>query len=171
MDRARQQAHSPAARRDRKRRQHLAEVSFADAANQHGFKRARWRRLWRVQIEDWLIAAIQNIKILLKQWPAAVRDRPLSTTPPSRCITTPKITHLGNRPSRVDPGDDVRDAVSGASHSDHSTARNDSSGMPQPIAASSQWRCESRMWSLLCRLDSAKMYLSPFQQNTSQHPL
>jgi transposase len=66
LDQAREQAHSPAARRDRKRRQHLAEVSFADAANHHGFKRARWCRLWRVQIQDWLIAAIQNIKILLK---------------------------------------------------------------------------------------------------------
>jgi transposase len=66
LDRARHQAHSAAARRDRKRRQHLAEVSFADATNHHGFKRARWRRLWRVQIQDWLIAAIQNIKILLK---------------------------------------------------------------------------------------------------------
>ncbi|NQU11090.1 transposase [bacterium] len=66
LDRARVQAHSPAARRDRRRRQHLAEVSFADAANNHGFKRARWRRLWRVQIQDWLIAAIQNVKILLK---------------------------------------------------------------------------------------------------------
>jgi hypothetical protein len=47
----------------------LAEVSFAEAANHHGFKRARWRRLWRVQIQDWLIAAIQNVKILLKHRP------------------------------------------------------------------------------------------------------
>lgn len=66
LERARAQAHSTAARRDRNRRQHLAEVSFAEAANHHGFKRARWRRLWRVEIQDWLIAAIQNIKILLK---------------------------------------------------------------------------------------------------------
>ena len=66
LDQARAQAHSAAARRDRQRRQHLAEASFADAANHHGFKRARWRRLWRVQIQDWLIAGIQNIKILLK---------------------------------------------------------------------------------------------------------
>jgi len=69
LDRARQQAHSTAARRDRQRRQHRAEVSFADAANHHGFKRARWRRLWRVQIQDWLIAAIQNVKVLLKHRP------------------------------------------------------------------------------------------------------
>jgi transposase len=66
LDRARAQAHSEAARRDRQRRQHLAEGSFADAANNHGFKRARWRRLWRVQMQDYLIAAIQNVKILVK---------------------------------------------------------------------------------------------------------
>jgi len=50
---ARAQAHSVAARRNRKRRQHLMEASFADAANNHHFKRARWRRLWRQQIQDW----------------------------------------------------------------------------------------------------------------------
>jgi len=67
LDRAREQAHSPAAYRDRRRRKHLAEGSFADAANNHHFKRSRWRRLWRQQIQDYLIATIQNVKILLKQ--------------------------------------------------------------------------------------------------------
>jgi transposase len=66
LQRAQAQAHSPQARRDRKRRQVLVEGSFADAANNHGFKRSRWRRLWRQQIQDWLIAGIQNIRILLK---------------------------------------------------------------------------------------------------------
>jgi len=65
LDVARDQAHSHAARRDRKRRHHLMERSFADAANNHHFKRARWRRLWRQQIQDYLIAAIQNVHILL----------------------------------------------------------------------------------------------------------
>jgi transposase len=65
LDVARAQAHSAAARRNRKRRQHLMERSFADAANNHHFKRARWRRLWRQQIQDYLIAAIQNLRILL----------------------------------------------------------------------------------------------------------
>jgi transposase len=65
LDIARAQAHSRAARRDRRRRQHLMEGSFADAANNHHFKRARWRRLWRQQIQDYLIAAIQNVRILL----------------------------------------------------------------------------------------------------------
>ncbi len=65
LDVARGQAHSSAAQRDRRRRQHLMEGSFADAANNHHFKRARWRRLWRQQIQDYLIAAIQNVRILL----------------------------------------------------------------------------------------------------------
>jgi len=66
LNKARQQAHSDRAKTDRKRRQILIEGSFADAANNHGFKRSRWRRLWRQQIQDWLIAGIQNIRALLK---------------------------------------------------------------------------------------------------------
>jgi len=65
LNKARTQARSQAARRDRKRRQHLMEKSFADATNNHHFKRARWRRLWRQQIQDYLIAAMQNVRILL----------------------------------------------------------------------------------------------------------
>lgn len=66
LDVARAQAHSAAAERDRRRRRHLMEGSFADAANNHHFKRARWRRLWRQQIQDYLIAACQNIRLLLR---------------------------------------------------------------------------------------------------------
>jgi transposase len=67
LDRARQEAHSAEARKDRQRRMIIMEQSFADAANNHGFKRSRWRRLWRQQIQDYLIAAIQNIRILLSR--------------------------------------------------------------------------------------------------------
>jgi transposase len=70
IQRGRAQAHSTAAYRDRRRRKWLMEGSFADAANNHGFKRARWRRLWRQQIQDFLIATVQNIRILLRQRPA-----------------------------------------------------------------------------------------------------
>jgi len=42
------------------------EGSFADAANNHGFKRSRWRGLVKQQIQGLLIAAIQNIRILLR---------------------------------------------------------------------------------------------------------
>ena len=66
LDLARSQTHSRAARQDRRRRQQLMEASFADAVNNHHFKRARWRRLWRQQIQDYLIAAIQNVRILLR---------------------------------------------------------------------------------------------------------
>lgn len=67
VEAGREQANSPAARQDWRRRKYLMEGSFADAANNHGFKRARWRGLWRQQIQDWLIAAIQNLRILMKK--------------------------------------------------------------------------------------------------------
>lgn len=66
LDRLVEQAGSPEARMDRKTRQHLSERSFAQATR-FGYKRARWRQLWRVQIQDYLIAAIQNIQILVKE--------------------------------------------------------------------------------------------------------
>jgi transposase len=61
------QAQSAAAQYSFKRRQQVIEGSFADASNNHGFKRARWRRLWRQQIQDWLIAAVQNLRILVRR--------------------------------------------------------------------------------------------------------
>jgi transposase len=66
IDAARAQSHSAAARKDRLRRKWLMEGSFADAQNNHGFKRARWRRLWRQQIQDYLIATIQNIRLMIR---------------------------------------------------------------------------------------------------------
>jgi len=65
LDRARRQANTQRARLDRKRRQHLMERSFADAANRHGFKRARWRGLVKQSIQDLLIATIQNLRKLI----------------------------------------------------------------------------------------------------------
>ena len=65
IDQLRREALSRAGRYSRKRRKHMAEGSFADAANQHGLKRARWRRLWRQQIQTWMICAVQNLKVLI----------------------------------------------------------------------------------------------------------
>ena len=48
------------------RRKARAEGSFADAANNHGFKRARWRGIAKVRIQNLMIAAIQNLRKLLK---------------------------------------------------------------------------------------------------------
>jgi transposase len=66
IERARLQSRSAAARRDRRRRRHLMEGSFADAANNHGLKRARWRGLAFQQTQDWLIATCQNIRLFVR---------------------------------------------------------------------------------------------------------
>jgi IS5 family transposase len=48
------------------RRMHVMEGSFADASNHHGYKRARWRGLVSVTVQNLLIAAIQNVRKLLR---------------------------------------------------------------------------------------------------------
>jgi len=48
-----------------RRRRIRAEGSFADALR-HGFKRARWRGLGKMTIQNLLIAAIQNVRKLVK---------------------------------------------------------------------------------------------------------
>lgn len=61
----RELALSKASRKDLKTRQHLMERSFARGVPL-GFKRARWRGLWRAQIQEYLTATIQNIMILVR---------------------------------------------------------------------------------------------------------
>jgi transposase len=65
LDRMLQGASSRDSQKDIKTRQHLMERSFA-RSTRYGFKRARWRRDWRVEIQEYLTAAIQNISILLR---------------------------------------------------------------------------------------------------------
>jgi ribosomal protein L22 len=57
-------AESRESKRDIKTRQHLSERSFAQS-KRHGYKRARWRRLWRMEIQDYITSAVQNIRILI----------------------------------------------------------------------------------------------------------
>jgi transposase len=57
-------ARSQPSRRDIHIRQHFMERSFAEAGR-YGFKRARWRGTERVRIQDYLIAAVQNIRLLV----------------------------------------------------------------------------------------------------------
>lgn len=63
-------ATGPQSKRDLKTRQHLMERSFA-RGTRYGIKRARWRGLWRVQIQEYLMAAVQNLLLL-----AGNRPRP-----------------------------------------------------------------------------------------------
>jgi len=65
LDRMREASRSAKAKRDIKMRQHLMERSYA-RGTWYGFDRARWRGLWRVQIQEYLISAVQNIQVLLR---------------------------------------------------------------------------------------------------------
>jgi len=65
LDRMREASRSARAKRDIKMRQHLMERSYA-RGTRYGFDRARWRGLWRVQIQEYLISAVQNIEALLR---------------------------------------------------------------------------------------------------------
>lgn len=62
------QCRSPEARADLKQRFWMMEGSFAHSTRM-GYKRARWRGLWRVQIQDLLIAALQNALVLIRRAP------------------------------------------------------------------------------------------------------
>jgi len=58
------QAMTSSARRDLATRKHLMERSFA-RSTRYRFDRARWRRLWRVSIQEYLTCAVQNIHVLI----------------------------------------------------------------------------------------------------------
>lgn len=60
----REQARTKLSKQDLHTRQSLMERTFA-RATRYGFKRARWRNLWRVQIQEYLTASLQNILILV----------------------------------------------------------------------------------------------------------
>ena len=65
------QCESKQAQKDIRQRQHLMERSFA-RSTRYGFKRARWRRLWRVRIQELLTATVQNILVLVRN----VKEQP-----------------------------------------------------------------------------------------------
>ena len=50
-----------------RRRKYKAEGSFADAANNHDFKRMRFRGIEKATIQNLMIAAIQNLRKLMKR--------------------------------------------------------------------------------------------------------
>jgi len=64
LDEMRRESRSAKAKYDIKTRQHLMERSFA-RAKRYGYDRARWRGLWKLQIQEYLTCAIQNIQILV----------------------------------------------------------------------------------------------------------
>jgi hypothetical protein len=77
VDEGRALSRSAAGQADLHRRQYWMEGSFADAANNHGLKRSRWRGLWKQIIQDLLIATCQNLRklghALLYLWSRTLR--------------------------------------------------------------------------------------------------
>ncbi len=65
IDRMVNQAQSPKAKRSLYVRQHLMERSFARSLR-YGYKKARWRRLWKVYIQELLVATVLNILTLVR---------------------------------------------------------------------------------------------------------
>lgn len=59
------QSQTRKAQRDIRKRQHLMERSYAHS-KRYGYKRARWRKIWRVKIQEYLTSAVQNIMVLIK---------------------------------------------------------------------------------------------------------
>jgi len=86
LERMRAQPRSAQARRDIRTRQHLIERSFA-RASRFGFDQARWRGLWRVQIQEYLTATIQNIEVL-SRYGGDPRKRPAIPVKRSNPTTT-----------------------------------------------------------------------------------
>ncbi|MCG8528888.1 MAG: transposase [Opitutales bacterium] len=82
IDQGHAQSKSKQGRRNMIRRKWLVEGSFGQATRHH-FKRSRYRRLWRQQIQDWLIASVQNIKKYIQ---TEYRQYPVAHT---ACVLTP----------------------------------------------------------------------------------
>lgn len=70
----REASRSAKSKRDIKTRQHLMERSFA-RSTRYNFDRARWRGLWRMRIQEYLICSIRNIQALIN-----------NTVKPVKCI-------------------------------------------------------------------------------------
>jgi transposase len=78
-----EKASSPKSKQSLKRRQHLCEGSFGNATR-YGYKRARWRRLWRVEIQEYLTCTLQNIGKLVSNRGLRVVARQASRLEPGR---------------------------------------------------------------------------------------
>jgi transposase len=77
LDKKHSEGKSHQGKRDIRTRQHLMERSFA-RGKRYSFDRSRWRGLWRMEIQELLTCAVQNIQVLVnKAWqrPTAEANR------------------------------------------------------------------------------------------------
>lgn len=77
---------SAKSKRDLKTRQHLMERSFA-RSKRYGYDRARWRGLWRMRIQEYLICAIQNIQVLVKHGAMPKKTLAMALNPVKNALT------------------------------------------------------------------------------------
>ncbi|MDH5524733.1 MAG: transposase, partial [Desulfobulbaceae bacterium] len=83
LESMRQASQSPKAKRDIKTRQHLMERSFA-RGERLGFDRARWRGLWRMEIQECLTCVVQNIQVLLSRIRPSIQAAAKAMTVPTK---------------------------------------------------------------------------------------
>jgi len=81
---------NPSAKRDIKTRQHLMERSFARSVR-YSFDRARWRGLWRVAIQEYLVCTLQNIMTLIGSTGKRLTGAAGLRTLKERSVTIPRM--------------------------------------------------------------------------------
>lgn len=87
IDQGDTQSKTPAAYLSRRRRKWRVEGSFGQATRHH-LKRSRYRRLWRQRIQDWIICAVQNIKLILQH------EKPLNKVIESQRYASIQLSEL-----------------------------------------------------------------------------
>ncbi len=82
------QCETEQSQRDIRKRQHLMERSFGHSTR-YGFKRTRWRRLWRVKIQELLTSSIQNILTYIRniKEPRKADESRVGIQPPNQYFT------------------------------------------------------------------------------------
>ena len=106
----RESSRSSKSKRDLRTRQHLMERSFA-RAKRYGYDRARWRGLWRMRIQEYLICAIQNIQVLVNYGTMPKRPLAMALNPLKQALTKAinlafiSMSNLIHRIERVLPVD------------------------------------------------------------------
>ncbi len=70
---------TPRAQENLKKRRVICEGSFAEGKNFHNLRRALYRGRWKVQMQEYLIATVQNLKRLLR-WEANHELKPAPAT-------------------------------------------------------------------------------------------
>jgi transposase len=76
-----------------RRRRAVAERSYAVAHDRHGHRRCRWRRRWRVQIQCYMVASVQNIQTLARHQPPPKTRAVQIPRPATLPVVTRRFNH------------------------------------------------------------------------------